>query len=98
VMVDSSALSSCTLFGLRRGSIPWAEVYRISSDWQEQQLIWGLILMGYSVTVRGRNGSTVQNGVVNKDQGGFLNALRRFVPREAFDPGLYDWHPELRPR
>jgi hypothetical protein len=97
VLVDSSAISSCSLFGLLHRSIPWGEASRVSSEPQEP-LRWGLIAIwtstGCSVTVSGRDGSTVQHGIVNKDQGGFLNALRRFVPRQAFDPGLYDWHPE----
>ena len=99
MLVDSSAVSSCSLFGLLRRSIPWVEVIQVSSDWQEERLHWGFAAIwaftGYSVTVRARDGSTVQHGVVNKDQARFLNALRRFVPREAFDAGLYDWHPKM---
>ena len=98
VTLDSTAISSCSLFGLFRRSIVWAEALRVSSDWQEERLHWGLdpiwTFTGYSVTVTARDGRTVQHGVVNKDQGRFLDELRRFLPREAFDAGLYDWHPE----
>ena len=98
VLVDSAGVSSCGLFGLMTHSISWGEASQVSSDWQEERLRWGLDVFwtftGYSVTVRGRDGSTFQHGIVNKNQGRFLNALRRFVPRESFDAGLYDWHPE----
>jgi hypothetical protein len=98
VLVDSACVSSCGLFGLMNHLIAWGDVSQVSSDWQEQKLRSGLDVLwtftGYCVTVRGRDGSTIQHSIVNKDQGRFLNALRRFVPREAFDAGLYDWHPE----
>ena|ERR1700676_1166062 len=35
----------------------------------------------------------VLHGVVNQKQDLFLDALRRYLPPEALDPGLYDWHP-----
>jgi hypothetical protein len=97
VLVDSSAVSSCSLFGLLPRSISWVEASRVSSDWQEERLRWGLeviwVFMGYSVTVTGRDGSRIQHGVVNWNQSRFLDALRRYVPRSAFDAGLYDWNP-----
>lgn len=98
VMVDSSGVSSCSLFGLRRRQILWSQVSRITSDWQEERLNVNLIVsiwtfMGTSVTVKGRDGVSIQHGVVNRRQGLFLDALRRYLPPEAFDPGLYDWHP-----
>ena len=95
VLVDSLDVSSCSLFGLFRRSIPRAEVGRVSSDWQEVhffRLFW--TFTGYSVTVTGRDGSRIEHGLVNTNQGRFLDALRRFVPREAFDAGLYEWHPD----
>jgi hypothetical protein len=97
VLVDSSGVASCSLFGFRRRSIIWGQVSRITSDWQEQRLSWGLTaiwtFMGTSVTVTNRDGVRIQHGVVNQKQGLFLDAIRRYLPPEAFDPGLYDWHP-----
>lgn len=97
VLVDSSAVSSCSLFGFRRRSIPWGEVSRISSDWQEERLSWGFTMiwtfMGTSVTATSRDGASIQHGVIHRHQGLFLDELRRYLPRQAFDPGLYDWHP-----
>jgi hypothetical protein len=49
--------------------------------------------MGTSVTVTSRDGANIQHGVVNRNQGLFLDALRRYLPPEVFDAGLYDWHP-----
>ncbi len=97
VLVDSSALSSCSLFGLRHRTIPWGEVSRISSDWEEQRLTIGLdtiwTFMGTRVTVTSRDGATIQHGVIHRHQGAFLDRLRRYLPRQIFDAGLYDWHP-----
>ena len=93
VLVDSSGISSCSLFGLFKRAIPWVDVNRVSSDWQEEHFrFW--TFGGYSVTVISRYGSRIEHGLVNQDQARFLNALRRFVPREMFDAGLYDWHPD----
>jgi hypothetical protein len=68
------------------------------SDWQEERLTFNLFtsiwtFMGTSVTVRSRDGVSIQHGVVNRKQGLFLDALRRYLPPETFDPGVYDWHP-----
>jgi hypothetical protein len=98
VSVDSSGASSCSLFGFRRRSILWSQVSRIMSDWQEERLTFNLFtsiwtFMGTSVTVRSRDGVSIQHGVVNRKQGLFLDALRRYLPPETFDPGIYDWHP-----
>jgi hypothetical protein len=98
LLVDSSAVSSCSLFGFARRSIPWNDASRVSSDWEETPLTWNLFtmlwtFMGATVTVTSRNGASVQHGVVNRAQGLFLDALRRYLPREAFDAGLYDWQP-----
>jgi hypothetical protein len=97
VSVDSSGVASCSLFGFRRRSIIWGQVSRITSDWQEQRLWWGLTaiwtFMGTSVTVTSRDGVRIQHGVLNRKQGLFLDAIRRYLPPEAFDAGLYDWHP-----
>jgi hypothetical protein len=98
VLVDSSAVSSCSLFGFHRRSIPWGEVSRISSDWQEERLTFNLFtpiwtFMGTSVNVTSRDGASIQHGVIHRHQGLFLDGLRRNLPRQAFDPGLYDWHP-----
>ena len=96
--VDSSAVSSCSLFGFARRSIHWGEVSRITSDWQEQRLAFNLFtaiwtFMGTRVNVTSREGASIQHGVVNQKQGAFLDALRRYLPRDVFDSGLYDWHP-----
>jgi hypothetical protein len=98
VLVDSLGVSSCSLFGFRRRQIIWGQVSRITCDWQEQRLTFNLFttiwtFMGTSVTVTSRDDVSIQHGVVNRKQGLFLDALRRYLPREAFDPGLYDWHP-----
>ena len=98
VLADATGVSSCGLFGFRTRSIPWSEVSRIASDWQEQRLTWNLFtpiwtFMGTSVTVIGRNGVRVQHGVTNQGQAAFLDALRRYLPSQVFDAGLYDWHP-----
>jgi hypothetical protein len=93
LLIDSSGISSCGAFGLFRRAIPWVEVDQVSSDWQEEDFrFW--TFMGYGVTVMGRDGRRIEHGLFNADQARFLNALRRFVPREAFDAGLYEWHPE----
>lgn len=98
VLVDSSGVSSCSVFGFRRRSILWGQTSRITSDWQEEGLninfltrIW--TFMGTRITVNSRDGASIQHGVVNRKQPLFLDALRRYLPREVFDPGLYDWHP-----
>jgi hypothetical protein len=98
VLVDSLAVSSCSLFGFRRRQILWGRVARITSDWEEQPLAFNLFtpiwtFMGTSVTVTGRDSVRIKHGVVNQGQSSFLDSLRRYVPREAFDPGLYDWLP-----
>jgi len=95
VFVDSEGISSCGLLGTRRRSIPWSEVSRISSDWQEEYMSRARLpaITGYSVTVTGRTGNKIEHSVLNTGQARFLDALRRYVPREVFDPGLYDWHP-----
>jgi hypothetical protein len=97
VLVDSAGVSSCSLFGVGRRSIHWGEVSRISSDWQEERLTWGFstiwTFMGAGITVKSRDGVSIQHGVINSRQGLFLDTLRRHLPRDAFDPGLYDWHP-----
>ncbi|MGH2508132.1 MAG: hypothetical protein ACRDHZ_12115 [Ktedonobacteraceae bacterium] len=71
---------------------------RISSDWQEERLTINLFtpiwtFMGTSINVISRDGASIQHGVVNRHQGPFLDALRRNLPNQTFDPGLYDWHP-----
>ncbi|HEV2288323.1 MAG TPA: hypothetical protein VGR81_05150 [Candidatus Acidoferrales bacterium] len=98
VLVDSSGISSCSLFGILRRSILWAQTSRIACDWQEENLnvnffqtIW--TFMGTRITVTSRDGIRIQHGVVNQKQGIFLDALRRHLSPEVFDPGLYDWHP-----
>jgi hypothetical protein len=98
VLVDSSGISSCSLFGFLRRSIRWSQMSRITSDWQEERLNINLLtpiwtFMGTRITVTSRDGISIQHGVVNRKQAIFLDALRRYLPREAFDPGLYDWHP-----
>jgi hypothetical protein len=93
VFADSLGVSSSGLFGLFRRSIPWAEVSRVTSDWQEEDVrFW--TLTGYAINVIGRDGTVIQHGLVNKNQGRFLDALRRLIPRTAFDAGLYDWQPD----
>lgn len=98
VIVDSSGVFSCSLFGFLRRSIVWGQVSRITSDWQEERLSVNLFtpiwtFMGTSVTVTTHDGISIQHGVVNRRQGLFLDALRRYLPPEVFDAGLYDWHP-----
>jgi len=98
VLVDSLAVSSCSLLGIRRRQIVWGQVSRITSDWEEQRLSINLVtaiwtFMGTSVTVTSRDGVSIQHGVLNRKQAVFLDALRRYLPRETFDVGLYDWRP-----
>jgi hypothetical protein len=98
VLVDSSAISSCSFFGCRPRSIAWGQVSRITSDWEEERVSYNFVttiwvFMGTSVTVTSRDGASIKHGVVNQKQGLFLDALRRYLPPEAFDAGLYDWHP-----
>jgi hypothetical protein len=98
VLIDSSAVSSCSIFGFRRRQIVWGQVSRITSDWEEEPLFVNLFtpiwkFMGTSVTVTSRDGVSIQHGVVNRKQGLFLDGLRRYLPPEAFDAGIYDWHP-----
>ncbi|HLW97945.1 MAG TPA: hypothetical protein VKR82_04815 [Candidatus Acidoferrales bacterium] len=97
LIADCSGISSCSIFGLGLRTVPWAEVSRVSSDWQEEYIKWGFdriwTFMGTSLTVTSRDGASIQHGLMNRRQGQFLDVLRRYVPRDAFDPGIYDWHP-----
>lgn len=98
VRVDSSSVSSSSLFGFNRSAIHWGEVSRVTSDWQEEKLTYNLFtviwtFMGTSINVASRYGPSIQHGVVNQRQGLFLDALRRNLPADVFDPGIYDWHP-----
>jgi hypothetical protein len=98
LLVDSSGVSSCSLFGFRRHSILWGQVSRITSDWEEERLAVNLFAIiwtftGTIVTVTSRDGVSIKHSVANRKQGLFLDSLRRYLPAEAIDPGLYDWHP-----
>jgi hypothetical protein len=72
--------------------------HAVASGWQEERLAFSLFtpiwtFMGTTVTVTSREGDSTQHGLVNRKQGLFLDALRRYLPSDAFDAGLYDWHP-----
>jgi hypothetical protein len=87
VVLDTSGVFSVALFGTRRRFIPWSDVDRITSDWQETNLRWGL------TSLLSRNGTRVDHTVFLRRQGRFLDDLRRYLPKEVFAPGIYEWHP-----
>jgi len=96
VTVGPTGVSSCAIFGLFRRYVPWTEVSEVAYDWEDlpgrlRPLLWWL--PGSRITVRSRIGRQVQHTIFNRRQGAFLDALRRYLPREAFAPGVYDWHP-----
>jgi hypothetical protein len=97
VLVDSSGVSSCGIFGLSRRYIPWGDVSRVTFDWQEESIGIGFdrirAFLGTRLTVVSRNGVSVEHGVIHGHQGMFLDALKRYLPRQVFDTGVYDWHP-----
>jgi hypothetical protein len=92
VVVSSAGLASYGLYGFRRRFIPWVEVARVSSNWQEEGYkFW--VFMGYGVTVTGRDGTRIEHSIYLRRQGRLLDDLRQHVPATEFDPGLFDWHP-----
>jgi hypothetical protein len=97
VQLDSSGVSSCSIFGFGRRYIHWADVSRVTFDWQEESVGWGFdrinAFLGTRLTVVSRNGASIEHGVIHGQQGIFLDALKRYLPREMFDAGVYDWRP-----
>lgn len=97
VVVTPTGVVSFGLFGARRRFIPWTEVTTVTSDWQEAtvsyhfSLAWRL--MGTRIVVLNRNGTHIDHTIFLRRQGRFLDDLRRYTPKEAFAPGIYDWHP-----
>ncbi len=93
VRVGPSGISSCSTFGFRGRTIRWDEVKGINSDWEEVRTRYGFTFMGTRIYVLSRTGSQVTHGLVQSHQARFLDDLRNYLPREAFAPGLYEWHP-----
>jgi len=93
VWIDNAGVYSCGTFGFQSRGIPWSEVSRIDSDWEEVRSPLGFRQMGTRITVLSRSGTHISHGVVQSSQSEFLDTLRRYLAREAFAPGLYDWHP-----
>jgi hypothetical protein len=97
VIVDSTGLSSVSLFGMRRRFIPWPEVATITSDWEEENLFWKLQaiwkLTGTRIIVLSRTDTHIEHTIFVRRQGQFLDDLRRYAPKQVFAPGIYDWHP-----
>ena len=94
IVASSTGLASYGLYGFRKLFVPWAEVSRVSSDWQEER--WfraAFTFTGYSVAVTGRDGTRIEHSIYLRRQGRFLDDLRQHVPAAEFDPGLFDWHP-----
>ncbi len=92
IVASSAGLASYGLYGFRKLFVPWAEVSRVSSDWQEERYrLWAFT--GYSVAVTGRDGTRIEHNIYLRRQGAFLDDLRQHVPATKFDPGLFDWHP-----
>jgi hypothetical protein len=93
VLVDNDGISSCSTFGFRHCAIPWTEVSKIASDWEEVSTRFGFRFMGTRIYVLSRSGTRITHGVVQSRQGKFLDDLRRYLPRTVFEVGLYDWQP-----
>jgi hypothetical protein len=92
--INSAGISSYSLYGLRHTFIPWTQVSSVTSDWQEEGGgLWRWMARGYSVTVTGRDGTSIEHTLYLRHQGRFLDDLRQRVPAVAFAPGLFDWHP-----
>jgi hypothetical protein len=92
IVTDSQGLAAYRFWGLHRRFIPWTDVSNVGSNWQEQNVkVW--TFMGYEVTVTGRGGTRIAHTIFLRKQPEFLDDLRRYLPRVAFSPGLYDWHP-----
>lgn len=101
LVVGPVGVSSCGIFGLFRRQIQWTEVSKVSYDWEEHSdsrlglLAWLLGSgAGSRITVAGLSGRRIQHTIFNVRQPDFLDDLRRYLPRDAFAPGVYDWHPK----
>jgi hypothetical protein len=93
VRVDTSGISSCSTFGFRGRTIRWDEVNTINSDWEEARTHYGFTFMGTRIYVLSRTGTQITHGIVQTHQARFLDDLRKYLPRQAFAAGLYEWHP-----
>jgi hypothetical protein len=93
VLVGADGISSCATFGIRRRMIPWIDVGKVTSDWEEVQTRLGFRFLGTRIYVLSRDGSRIAHGIVQSRQAKFLDELRKHLPRETFAPGLYDWRP-----
>lgn len=91
IVATSDGLVRYSLYGLRHVVMPWAQVARITSDWQEEKRSW--FTRGYRVSAIARTGTRVEHTFYQRKQGRFLDALRGHLSASAFDAGLYDWHP-----
>jgi hypothetical protein len=93
VLTDADGISSYATFGIRRRMIPWTDVCKVTSDWEEVQTRLGFRFLGTRIYVLSRDGSRIAHGIVQSRQAKFLDELRKHLPRETFAPGLYDWRP-----
>jgi hypothetical protein len=93
--INGSGLTFYRFYGLKGSFISWDEVARVASRWEDagDRNLWAMLVRSPTVTVTGRDGTTVKFSYTNEGIGRFMDALRERVPRSAFDEGLYDWKP-----
>lgn len=104
LVAGPTGVSSCGIFGLFRRCISWTEVSNVSYDWEEHKPglnpLWWLLESGLGgqsgsrITVAGRNGRRIRHTIFNVRQSDFLEDLKRYLPRDVFAPGTYDWCPK----
>jgi hypothetical protein len=93
---NAAGLTAYSAYGIRRRFLAWSDVNSIASEWKEETGPFRGFprFMGYNVDVFGRDGSRIVHTMFLRRQARFLDVLREHVPRTAFAPGIYDWHPE----
>ncbi len=97
ITAGETGVSSCGIFGMFRRFIPWSDVREVSYDWEEVRGIWPSLALfwnsGPRITVRSRAGLRISHTIWNSRQAAFLRDLRERLPRESFDPGVYEMNP-----
>jgi len=96
IVADRSGLTAFSFYGLRRRRVEWTDISRVTSEWHEEAgpLRGWPRFMGYSVDVRGSDGTKITHSVTLRRQARFLDVLREHVPESVFEAGIYDWRPE----
>ena len=90
--INGSGLTFYRFYGLKGSFIPWEEVARVASRWEdaEDRNLWTMLVRNPTVTVTSRDGTSVKFSYTNEGIGRFMSTLREHVPKSAFDEGLYD--------